>query len=127
MPHIHRGLRSLFLQLADALLVGLAQVVATHGLLFNESCVDQTLSSTSAVNKNPPTGIQLILDLPYILDGLAEKMLQLIGHAIEKDWAIRRGGPGAVVVLNIDSNVESCGIFPWFKLKLVRLDSSLHG
>src|ERR1035438_4077361 len=88
--------------------------------------LDQVFSRTSSFNENPPTGVKLNLDLPYILDGLAEKMLQLMSHPLEKDWAIRRGGPGAVVVLNVDSNVEPCGIFPWFKLKLVRLDSSLH-
>ena len=31
-------------------------------------------SSTVAINENPPTGIKLNLDLPYILDGLAEKI-----------------------------------------------------
>jgi hypothetical protein len=36
-------------------------------------------SRTAAVNENPPTGIELSLYLLYILEGFAEKMLQLIG------------------------------------------------
>jgi hypothetical protein len=102
-------------------------VLTTHGLLLNKSCVDQRFSSTAAVNENPPTGTKLRLDLLHILEGLAEKMFQLIGHALEKDWAIWRGRPGAVIVLNVDNHVESCGVSPRVKLKFIGLDSSLHG
>jgi hypothetical protein len=72
----------------DALFVRSTRVSATHGLLLNKSCVGQFFSRTAAVNENPPTGIKLRLDLLHILEGLAEKMFQLIGHALEKDWAI---------------------------------------
>jgi hypothetical protein len=93
-------------------------------LLLNKSCVDQRFSSTVAVNENPPTGIEFGLDLLYILGGLAEKMFQLIGHALEEDWAIWRGRPGTVIVLNVDNNVESCGVLPRVKLKFI--GSSWH-
>jgi hypothetical protein len=75
--------------------------------LLDKSCVDQIFSSTAAVNENPPTGIEFCLDLFYILEGLAEKMFQLIGHALEKDWANWRGGPGTIIVFNVDNYVES--------------------
>src|SRR5271167_2949917 len=96
-------------------------------LLLNKSCVGQIVSSTAAVNDNPPTGIEFCLDLFYILKRFAEKMFQLIGHALEKNWAIWRGGPGTVIVLNVDNNVQSCGVSPRVKLKLIGLDSPLHG
>jgi hypothetical protein len=96
------------------------------GLLLDKSRVDQISSSTAAVNENPPTGIEFCLDLFYILGGLAEKMFQLIGHALEEDWAIWRGGPGTIVVFNVDNNVESCGVLPRVKLKFIGLDSSWH-
>jgi acetylornithine deacetylase/succinyl-diaminopimelate desuccinylase-like protein len=68
------------------------------------------------------------VDLSYILDGLAKKMFQLIGHALKKDWAIRRGGPGAIIVLDVDGDMEPCGgVLPWFKLKLIGFNSVLHG
>ena len=110
------------------MLRGLAEVAATHSLLLNKSRVDQMFSSTAAVNEDPPTGIKRNLDLSYILDGLAKKMFQLIGHALKKDWAIRRGGPGAIIVLDVDGDMEPCGgVLPWFKLKLIGFNSVLHG
>jgi hypothetical protein len=95
--------------------------------LLNKSRFDQILSSTAAVNENPPTGMKLSLYLFYVLAGLVEKLFQLRGHAIEKDWANGRGSPRTVIVLNVDNDVESCGVSPRVKLKLIGLDSSLHG
>ncbi len=83
-------------------------------------------SNTEAVNENPPTGVQLGLDVFNILAGLTEKIFQLIGHAVEKDWANGRCRPRTVIVLNVDDDVEPCGILPWFKLKLIGLVSTLH-
>jgi hypothetical protein len=80
--------------------------------LLSEPCVDQILSNTATVNENPPTGMKLSLNLLYILAGLAEKLFQLRGHAIEKDWANGCGRPRTVIVLNIHNDVESCGILP---------------
>jgi hypothetical protein len=115
----------LFLQLA-APPVRLAKVAATDALLLNKSSVDQKFSIAAAVDENPPTGIKFNLDLSYILDGLAEKLLQLRGHTLEQDGADGRGGPRSVVVLNVDNDVESCGVSPRVKLKLVGLNSSFH-
>ncbi len=50
-------------------------------------------SSTAAFQENPATGIELSLNLFYPLDGLAENMLQLIGHALIGGRAVRRQGP----------------------------------
>ena len=61
-------------ELAEVEGLGLAEVAATHSLLLNKPGVDQMFSSTVAINEDPPTGIKLNLDLPYILDGLAEKI-----------------------------------------------------
>jgi hypothetical protein len=110
----------------SALLVGLAEVAATHGLLLNKSCVDQILSSTATVNENPPACIKLSLYLFYVLARLAEKLFELRGDAVEKDWANGRGRPRTVIVLDVHNDVESCGVLPRVELKLIGLDSSLH-
>ena len=104
----------------------ISELAAIHSLLLSKSCVDQKSSSTVAVNENPATGIKLSLYLFYVLAGLAEETFQLRGHAVEKDWANGRGSPRTVIVLNVDNDVESCGVLPGVKLKLVGLDSSLH-
>ena len=108
------------------LLAGLAEVAASRGLLLSKSCVDQILSSTVAVNENPPASMKLSLYLFHVLAGLAEKLFQLRGHAVEKDWANGCGRPRTVIVLNVYDDMEPCGILPWFKLKLIGLDSTLH-
>jgi len=46
----------------------------------------------------------------------------LIGNALEENGAIRRNGPRAIIVLNVDSDVEPSGIMPRFKLKFVGLN-----
>jgi len=97
-----------------------------RGLLLSKSCVDQILSSTVSVNENPPASMKLSLYLFHVLAGLAEKLFQLRGYAVEKDWADGRGRPRTVIVLNVDDDVEPCGILPWFKLKRIGLDSTLH-
>ena len=71
--------------------------------------------------------MKLSLYLFYVLAGLAEKLFQFRGYMVEKDRANRRGSPRTVIILNVDNDVESCGVLPWVKLKLVRLDSFLHG
>jgi hypothetical protein len=109
---MHPGGRHFSFNNVYPVLTGLAEVAEAYSLLLNKSCVDQVFSGAAAVNQDPPASMKLSLYLLYVLARLAEKLFQLRGHAVEKGWANGRSGPRTVIVLDVDNDVESCGVLP---------------